>query len=216
MTSSNNLDALFADGELPFGHPGRWFDGTPEYFNRSPLMNQEPERDYMPDGDDTRVHYAPGDHPLCGTESMTADYTDDPALVAGCADCLELAAEDLVETTSTGRTASTASKRSPPGTASSGGASSVRPARTAGSPDGAGLPKHPVDAFIHLSAKLIIGPSFPVLSSAPSTDYYKGPGIIHGAPGFTIHVAPRSNCLASQVPQLLPDSVFVTRFDRPL
>ena len=97
MASSNNLDALFADGELPFGHPGRRFDGTPEYFNRSPLMNQEPERDYMPDGDDTRVHYAPGDHPLCGTESMTADYTDDPALVAGCADCLELAAEDLVE-----------------------------------------------------------------------------------------------------------------------
>ena len=28
---------------------------------------------------------------------MTAVYTDDPALVAGCPDCLELAAEDLVE-----------------------------------------------------------------------------------------------------------------------
>ena len=39
-------------------------------------------------------------------------------------------------TTSTERTASTASRRSPPGTASSGGASSVRPARTAGRPDG--------------------------------------------------------------------------------
>ena len=39
-------------------------------------------------------------------------------------------------TTSTGRTASTASRRSPPGTASSGGASPVRPARTAGRPDG--------------------------------------------------------------------------------
>ena len=47
-------------------------------------------------------------------------------------------------------------------------------------PDGAGLPKHPVNAFIHLSAKIIIGPGFPVLSSAPSTDYYKGPGIIQG------------------------------------
>ena len=23
MTTNNNLDALFADGELPFGHPGR-------------------------------------------------------------------------------------------------------------------------------------------------------------------------------------------------
>ena len=51
----------------------------------------------MPDGDDAIVHYAPGEHPLCGTESMTAVYTDDPALVAGCPDCLELAAEDLDE-----------------------------------------------------------------------------------------------------------------------
>ena len=39
----------------------------------------------------------PGDRSLCGSESMTADYTDDPALVAGCPDCLELAAEDLDE-----------------------------------------------------------------------------------------------------------------------
>ena len=28
---------------------------------------------------------------------MTVAYTDDPALVVGCADCLELAAEDLDE-----------------------------------------------------------------------------------------------------------------------
>ena len=97
MTNSNNLDALFADAEPRFGHPGRRFDDCPEYFNRSLLMNQEPERDYMPDRDDARVHYAPGDHPLCGTESMTAVYTDDPALVAGCPDCLELAAENLDE-----------------------------------------------------------------------------------------------------------------------
>ena len=47
--------------------------------------------------DDAIVHYAPDEHPLCGTESITAVYTDDPALVAGCPDCLELAAEDLVE-----------------------------------------------------------------------------------------------------------------------
>ena len=40
---------------------------------------------------------APGTAPLCGSESMTAVYTGDPALVAGCADCLELAAEDLEE-----------------------------------------------------------------------------------------------------------------------
>ena len=70
MASSNNPDALSQDGELPFGHPGR----------RS---------------DDAIVHYAPGEHPLCGSESMTAVYTDDPALVQGCKGCLEIVAQDL-------------------------------------------------------------------------------------------------------------------------
>ena len=41
------------------------------------------------------VHYAPGDRPLCGAESWVALYTDDPALVSGCGDCLKLVAEDL-------------------------------------------------------------------------------------------------------------------------
>ena len=41
------------------------------------------------------VHYAPGDRLLCGNDSWTAVYTDEPELVAGCADCLELVAEDL-------------------------------------------------------------------------------------------------------------------------
>ena len=41
------------------------------------------------------VHYAPGDHPLCGDDSMTAVYTNDPAAVAGYADSLELVVEDL-------------------------------------------------------------------------------------------------------------------------
>ena len=31
MASSNNLDALFADGELPFGHPGRRFMDPQEF-----------------------------------------------------------------------------------------------------------------------------------------------------------------------------------------
>ena len=97
MASSNNLDALSQDGDLPFGHPGPNFDDTPEGFEPSPLVDQGPERDCMPDEDDAIVHYAPGGHPLCGTESMTAVYTDDPALVAGCPDCLELAAENLDE-----------------------------------------------------------------------------------------------------------------------
>ena len=32
MSSSNNLDALSLDGDLPFGHQGRRFDDTPEGF----------------------------------------------------------------------------------------------------------------------------------------------------------------------------------------
>ena len=32
MTTTNNLDALFVDAEPPFGHPGRRFDDTSEYF----------------------------------------------------------------------------------------------------------------------------------------------------------------------------------------
>ena len=51
MTTSNDLNALFADAELPFGHPGRRFDDTPEYFDPSPLLDQEPEPDYTPDED---------------------------------------------------------------------------------------------------------------------------------------------------------------------
>ena len=97
MASSHNLDAFSLDGELPFGHPGRRFDDTPEGCEPSPLVDQEPEPDCMPEEDGARVHYAPDEHPLCGTESITAVYTDDPALVSGCPDCLELAAEDLVE-----------------------------------------------------------------------------------------------------------------------
>ena len=78
MASSNNLDALSQDGELPFGHPGRRFDDTPEGFDHDHRMDQEPEPDYTPDEDGDVVHYGPGDRPLCGSESMTADYTDHP------------------------------------------------------------------------------------------------------------------------------------------
>ena len=95
MTTNNNIDALFADAELPFGHPGWRFDDTPEYFDHSPLLDQGPEPDYTPDEDGGLVHYAPGDRPLCGDDSMTAVYTNDPVAVAGCADCLELLAEDM-------------------------------------------------------------------------------------------------------------------------
>ena len=41
------------------------------------------------------VHYGPGCRPLCGEEDSEALHTEDPRQVAGCTDCLELAAEDL-------------------------------------------------------------------------------------------------------------------------
>ena len=37
----------------------------------------------------------PATAPLCGNESITAVYTDDPTGVTGCAECLELVVEDL-------------------------------------------------------------------------------------------------------------------------
>ena len=93
MTTNNNLDALFADAELPFGHPGRRSENTPEGFEPSPLVDQGPELDYTPDEYSRVVHYGPVDRPLCGNDSVTAVYTDDPALVSSCRDCLELVAE---------------------------------------------------------------------------------------------------------------------------
>ena len=39
MTTNNNLDALSQDAELPFGHPGRRCDDTPEGFEPSPRTN---------------------------------------------------------------------------------------------------------------------------------------------------------------------------------
>ena len=47
----------------------------------------------MTDDLDIKVHYAPKERPVCGAESWTAVTTDEPALVAGCAACLEMAAQ---------------------------------------------------------------------------------------------------------------------------
>ena len=41
MASSNNPDALSPGRELPFGHPGRRFDDTPEYFSQSPWWTMD-------------------------------------------------------------------------------------------------------------------------------------------------------------------------------
>ena len=92
MTTNNNPDALFADAELPFGHPGRRFDDTPEHFDHRDDRHEPPPVDPSEEG---IVHYGPGDRPFCGDESPYAAHTDDPHQVAGCQDCLELVAEDL-------------------------------------------------------------------------------------------------------------------------
>ena len=46
------------------------------------------------------VDYTPGkrNRPMCDAEDdFLAEYTDEPELVAGCAACLELVAEDLAD-----------------------------------------------------------------------------------------------------------------------
>ena len=90
MTTNNNLDAPFADAELPFGHPGWQFDDTPQYFDHSPLMDQGSEPNYTPDEDGGVIHYGPGDSPLCDNDCANAAYTDDPKKVRGCEDCRDL------------------------------------------------------------------------------------------------------------------------------
>ena len=88
MTTRNDLNALFADAELPYGHPGRNFDDSPAGYSD---FNDR----YLPPPEENVIHYGPGDRPLCGNESPFAVYTDEPDQVAGCEDCLELVAEDL-------------------------------------------------------------------------------------------------------------------------
>lgn len=92
MTSSNGLDALFPEAEMPFGHPGHSFDDSPEHFDHRDDRYQPPPVDPP---EESVVHYGPGDRPLCGHESPFAVYTDEPDQVDGCEDCLELVAEDL-------------------------------------------------------------------------------------------------------------------------
>ena len=53
----------------------------------------EPTPENRPEED--MVHYGPGYRPLYGEEDDEALRTDDPRQITGCADCLELAAEDL-------------------------------------------------------------------------------------------------------------------------
>ena len=133
MTTNNNLDPSLADAELPFGHPGRRFDDTPEYFDHSPLVNQGPEPDYTPDEDGGVVHYAHGDRPLCGDNSMTAVYTDDPALRWPAAPSAWSWWQRTCRTTTiTVAIAYTAAARSSPRAGSNGAGWSGGSARTAG------------------------------------------------------------------------------------
>ena len=93
MTSSNNLDALFADAELPFGHPGHDFDETPEHFDRRD-DRYEPPPVHPPE--EAVVHYrarrsTPLRQRIARSPSTPTNLTRWPAAE----DCLELVAEDL-------------------------------------------------------------------------------------------------------------------------
>ena len=75
MTKTINLDALFSDAKLPFGHPGRNFDDTPEHFDHP---DDRYERPPVGPPEEDVIHYGPGDRPLCGDESPFAIYADEP------------------------------------------------------------------------------------------------------------------------------------------
>ena len=123
--------------EPPFGHPGRRFDDTSEYFDPTPLLGQGPEPDYTPDEEDSVIHYAGARRPsaLRDRESDRGLQRTTPPRWPAASTAWSWLPRTSTRTTSTGRSYagdSTASRRSPPRAASSGGASSVRPARTAG------------------------------------------------------------------------------------
>ena len=84
-----------SENRLHLPSSGRNFHDTPEHLHASLPTGKDQEPDYTPDQPDTIIHYAPGDRPLCGDDSMTAVYSNDPHQVAGCDDCLELVAEDI-------------------------------------------------------------------------------------------------------------------------
>ena len=110
MTKAIDLGTLFAETELPFGHPGRNFDDTPEHFDHRDDRYEPPPVDPPEEG---IVHYGPGDRPLCGRESPFAIYTFEPDQVAGCQECLELVDEDLQPRWPLGRSATTRPRESP-------------------------------------------------------------------------------------------------------
>ena len=102
MSSSNNLDALFADAELPF------------YFEDFNDRHEPPPVDPSEEG---IVHYGPGDGPICGTDSHLAVHTDDPRQVAGCEDAWSWWPRTSETTITTPATAYTADNRSEPSAA---------------------------------------------------------------------------------------------------
>ena len=134
MTNSNGLDALFADAEMPFGHPGRKFDDTPAHLEDFDDRYEPPPVDPP---EESMIHYGPGDRPLCGNESPFAIYTDEPGRVAVARTAWSWSPRTCrTRTPGTGATVYTASGRSPPPVPSSGVAWSGIRALTAGNQDG--------------------------------------------------------------------------------
>ena len=114
MTTNNIIDALFADAELPFGHPGRRFDDTPEGFDQTPLLDQGPEQDYTPDEEGGVVHYAPGDRPSVATRASPRSTQTTPLGLPAAPSAWSWSWRTCRTTTTTWVAAFTAAARSPP------------------------------------------------------------------------------------------------------
>ena len=133
MTKAMDLSALFADTELPFGHPGRNFDESPAGYSDFHDRYEPPPIDPP---EEEIIHYGPGDSPLCDNDCANAVYTDDPPEWPATPTVWSWWRKTCRTRTTTWDTAGTAAKRSPPPESSNGGAWSAAHALTAGERDG--------------------------------------------------------------------------------
>ena len=135
MTTNNNLDALFADAELPFGHPGRRnFDDSPAGYTDFDDRYEPPPVD--PPEEERRPLRPPATGPSAATRAPFAGLHRRPdsgrlrpAWSSSPRTC-------RTRTPITGATASTAAGRSPPPAPSNGAGWSGGHARTAEGQDG--------------------------------------------------------------------------------
>ena len=127
--TTNNIDALFADAELPFGHPGRRFDYSPAGYSDFDDRYEPPPVD--PPEEDV-VHYGPATGPSAATSLPLPSTPKNPTRWPAAKTVWSSSPRTCrTRTPSTGAIASTADGRSPPPAPSSGAGWSDAHARTA-------------------------------------------------------------------------------------